>query len=254
MIANVHARLRYRLPVGCNVILRIAAARSTDQTLIAETLDSGGVAFAETPDAHGRMFRARAEGELAVDYRATVAIADRPGLAPGVGQDAWSALPGEVYPHLLPSRFCPSDQFLRFAARAFGALDGSAKVLAILDWIHANIDYVAGASDAATTAADTFVDRAGVCRDFTHLAITLIRAAGIPARAVAAYAVKLDPPDFHAVVEVWLGGQWWLLDPTRRAPVAGLIRIADGRDAADIAFLTTSAAVEFIDLSVMVRV
>ena len=71
--------------------------------------------------------------------------------------------------------------------------------MAILEWIHRNLDYVAGVSDAETTAERTFVDRAGVCRDFTHLGITLARALGIPARAVSAYALQLDPPDFHAI-------------------------------------------------------
>ena len=85
---------------------------------------------------------------------------------------------------------------------------------------------------------DTFVDRAGVCRDFTHLAITLFRAAGIPARAVSAYACKLDPPDMHAVAEVFLAGSWWLVDPTGKAPIEGLIRVATGLDATDIAFMT----------------
>ncbi len=93
---------------------------------------------------------------------------------------------------------------------------------------------------ATTGAAGTFIDRAGVCRDFTHLGLTLCRAAGIPARAVAAYALALDPPDFHAVFEVFLDGGWWLVDPTRLAPIAGMVRIAHGRDAADIAFLTTA--------------
>jgi transglutaminase-like putative cysteine protease len=82
--------------------------------------------------------------------------------------------------------------------------------------------------------------------------MTLCRAAGIPARAVAAYALALDPPDFHAVFEVFLDGGWWLVDPTRLAPVGGMVRIAHGRDAADIAFLTTSGIVEQVGHQVSV--
>ena len=100
------------------------------------------------------------------------------------------------------------------------------------------VDYRAGVSDCGTTALDTFVDRAGVCRDFTHLAISLVRAADIPARAVSAYAWKLEPPDLHAVAEVYLGGRWRMIDPTCRAPIDGLVRVATGLDAADIAFMT----------------
>ena len=62
---------------------------------------------------------------------------------------------------------------------------------------------------------------------------------GIPARAVSAYALDLNPPDFHAVFEVYLDGNWWLIDPTRLAPVEGIVRIGSGRDASDIAFLTS---------------
>lgn len=81
---------------------------------------------------------------------------------------------------------------------------------------------------------------AGVCRDFSHLGITLCRALNIPARAVSAYAFKLQPPDFHAVFEVFLDGGWWLVDPTRLAHVDGMVRIGVGRDAADVAFLSTT--------------
>ena len=90
-----------------------------------------------------------------------------------------------------------------------------------------------------TAAERTFVDRAGVCRDFTHLGITLSRALGIPARAVSAYALQLAPPDFHAIFEVFLENNWWLIDPTRLAPIEGIVRIGSGRDASDIAFLTS---------------
>ena len=83
--------------------------------------------------------------------------------------------------------------------------------------------------------------------------MTLCRAAGIPARAVAAYALHLDPPDFHAVFEVFLDGGWWLVDPTRLAPIGGMVRIAHGRDAADIAFLTTAGPVEAQSLAISVR-
>ena len=159
----------------------------------------------------------------------------------------------EVLPYLSPSRYCPSDQFGRFVTREFGDTSGGTRVLAILDWIGANIDYEHGVSDTETTAARTFIDRAGVCRDFTHLGMTLCRASGIPARAVSAYAHQLEPPDFHAVFEVWLDNGWWLVDPTRLAPVEGLVRIACGRDAADIAFLTTQGRCELVRQTVTVE-
>src|SRR6185369_9534561 len=80
--------------------------------------------------------------------------------------------------------------------------------------------------------------RAGVCRDFAHLGITFCQALGIPARYVSAYGWKLVPQDFHAVFEAYLGGRWYLFDPTRLTPPMGLIRVGVGRDAADTAFST----------------
>ena len=89
-------------------------------------------------------------------------------------QHLWSDLPNEVLPFLLPSHYCPSDKFMRFAQREFGAAgDGVGRVMAILEWIHDNVDYVAGVSSSETTGERTFVDRAGICRDFTHLGITM---------------------------------------------------------------------------------
>ena len=136
--------------------------------------------------------------------------------------------------------------------REFGDTAGGARGLAILNWITENVDYEHGVSDTETTAARTFIDRAGVCRDFTHLGMTLCRASGIPARAVSAFAHQLSPPDFHAIFEVWLDNGWWLVDPTGLAPVEGLVRIACGRDAADIAFLTTQERCQMVRQSVTV--
>ena len=148
-------------------------------------------------------------------YRAVVENNRRQLPPPSGCQHLWSDLPGEVLPFLLPSRFCPSDKFIRFAQRQFGgAGDGVARIMAILEWLYRHVDYVVGVSNAETTAERTFVDRAGVCRDFTHLGITLTRALGIPARAVSAFALQLDPSDFHAIFEVYLENDWWLIDPT----------------------------------------
>jgi transglutaminase-like putative cysteine protease len=138
---------------------------------------------------------------------------------------------------------------LRFAQREFGGSgDGVDRIMAILEWINRNLDYVVGVSDAETTAERTFVDRAGVCRDFTHMGITLARALGIPARAVNAYALQLDPPDFHAILEVFLEAAWWLIDPTRLAPIEGIVRIGSGRDA----FLTSDKQCRVVNQNIQV--
>lgn len=256
MKLHVRSELIYRFDPPTDAIYLIQAAQWPGQNVIEERLTaSSGVEFHEDidPDFGARTLRAHLSGEVKVVYEALVDNGLLQGVPSGVAQHDWNELPAEVLIYTRPSRYCPSDQFGRFVQRTFGDTTGGARVLAILDWIHHNIDYEPGASDSETTAARTFIDRAGVCRDFTHLGLTLCRASGIPARAVSAYAYQLTPPDFHAVFEVWLDGGWWMVDPTRLAPIEGLVRIASGRDAADIAFLTTQGECRMVRQSVTVR-
>lgn len=238
----IKAELLYTFAPGTQVILNIEASQSNDQIVLSESLDVRPpiqLLSDKAPDGD-RSIRAAFSGEATILYQAVVDNNLRQLLPTSGRQHLWSDLPNGVLPFLLPSRFCPSDKFMRFAQREFGgAGDGVARVMAILEWIHRNVDYVPGVSNAETTAERTFVDRAGVCRDFTHLGITLSRALGIPARAVSAYALQLEPPDFHAIFEVFLENNWWLIDPTRLAPIEGIVRIGSGRDATDIAFLTS---------------
>ena len=109
---------------------------------------------------------------------------------------------------------------------------------AISDWIFEHVAYQSGSSDETSSAVDTLEKRQGVCRDFAHLAVGFCRAMNIPARYVSVYADLLQPPDFHAVFEVFVGGMWYVLDPTRLAPLNGFVRIATGRDAADVSVAT----------------
>lgn len=180
-----------------------------------------------------------APGALTIRYEATVDLAAERADPATIGEVPLAEVPLAIFHYLLPSRFCPSDRLAAFAAREFGALPrGHARVTAICNWIYDNIAYIRGSSDAETSAIDTIVARAGVCRDFAHLGVTLCRALGIPARFVSCYALGLEPGDFHAVFEVWLGGRWWLFDPTRQAVLDGLVRIGAGRDAAEVSFAT----------------
>ena len=147
-------------------------------------------------------------------------------------------LPGETVQYLMPSRYCPSVQFQSFVDAEFGSLAGGEKVIAIRDWVQSHFSYVPGVSTAETTAADTFIRRQGVCRDYAHVVITLVRAAGIPARIASVYALGVEPQDFHAVAEVFIGGEWHLVDATGMAQEKAMAKIGIGRDAADVAFLT----------------
>jgi transglutaminase-like putative cysteine protease len=254
---RVRAELVYTFPENTQALVAIHVARTPDQSILSESL----VLSPDTPilqdmaDHHGeRRFRADLAGETSIVYEAIVENAKRAILPAGASLQSWLELPPPVLEFLLPSRYCPSDKFMSFAHREFGHLaPGGAQVLAVLEWVHAKVDYVPGSSHSATTAENTFVDRVGICRDFTHLGISLCRALNVPARAVSAYAWQLDPPDFHAVFKVYLDGAWWLVDPTRLVPVENLVRVATGRDAADIAFLTTSGTCECLNQAVSVE-
>tara|TARA_R110002167_G_scaffold27139_12_gene92644 strand:+ start:1294 stop:2070 length:777 start_codon:yes stop_codon:yes gene_type:complete len=256
MKLRVRSELVYRFDPPTDAVFQIHAAHWPGQRVLEETLTltpPNRFRLDEIAEFGTRPMRAALSGEVTVIYEGVVDNGRLTGLTADAVQHDWSDLPVEVLTYLWPSRYCPSDEFGRFVEREFGSLSGGAQVLAIVDWIGANVDYRFGVSDSETTASRTFIDRAGVCRDFTHLGITLCRAAGIPARAVSAYADQLSPPDFHAVFEVWLSDGWWLIDPTGLAPVAGLVRIASGRDAADIAFLSTQGACEMVHQTITVQ-
>lgn len=252
MVFRVEADLQYRFEQPCEVLLLVEAARSPDQAVSNESLavePTADVARIDDSVTGERRIVFTADGEVRVAYAAEVEVVLRDANLAGAPQTAVRDLPGEALRYLRGSRYCPSERFESFVDREFGKLSGGARVQAILDWIGEHVDYRAGASSSSTTAIDTFVERAGVCRDFTHLAIALCRAADIPARAVSAYAWKLDPPDMHAVAEVYLGGRWRLIDPTGKAPIEGLVRVATGLDAVDIAFMTIFGKAQLVGQS-----
>ena len=148
-------------------------------------------------------------------------------------------IPAEALVFIYPSRFCQSDLLARFAKREFNQDEsGFYRVTRICNWIFDRVEYLRGTTTPKTSAFDTATQLAGVCRDFAHLAIAFCRSLGIPARFVSAYAYGLNPPDFHAYIEAFLGGRWILFDPTRLSPQSSFMRIGHGRDAADTSFAT----------------
>ncbi|MGF3025381.1 transglutaminase-like domain-containing protein [Methylobacterium aquaticum] len=178
-------------------------------------------------------------GRFSLDYAAEVTLDPHRADPAGIAETPVKDLPLAILPYLLPSRFVSSDRLAPFAQAEFGdTAPGFARVTRICNWIHDHIAYVRGASDEETTADETLLKRAGVCRDFAHLGAAFCRALGIPARFVSCYADGLVPSDFHAVFEAYLDGRWWLFDATRQAHLDGLVRIGAGRDAAEIAFAT----------------
>jgi transglutaminase-like putative cysteine protease len=96
---------------------------------------------------------------------------------------------------------------------------GYTQVEEIRSWIHHNLEYKYGVSEATTDAMDTLNHGAGLCRDFWHVD-ALCRSLQIPARIVVGYLHQLDPMDLHAWFEAFVGGRWYTLTPRRRSPWA----------------------------------
>jgi transglutaminase-like putative cysteine protease len=139
--------------------------------------------------------------------------------------------------YLRPSRYAESDKFLGFAATEFQQYASADLLEKVSSWVGTRLNYVPGSSDPIDGATDTLLAGAGVCRDYAHLVIALLRALNVPARLVAVYAPGCQPMDFHAVAEAFVDGAWRVVDATCLAPRQSMVRIATGRDAADTAFL-----------------
>lgn len=251
---NLGSRLGYSIQAETPFVFNIEVQTGARQTIETEALTftpSLPVERWTMPESGNRYFRVIVPpGKLSVEYTATVTLDTVLQDPAAVTEIAAATLPLSVFPHLYPSRYCQSDKLERFARSTFGdAAPGYARVNAICNWIHDYVFYEGGVSDALTSAFDTVTQRAGVCRDFAHLAVALCRTLGIPARYVSAYAWRLDPPDFHAVFEAFLEGPngpgWYIFDPTRMSDPAGLVRIGIGRDAADVAFASPFGAVDY---------
>ncbi|GJF12465.1 putative transglutaminase-like protein [Mycolicibacterium cyprinidarum] len=167
-------------------------------------------------------------GTLEVDYAATIVGQTNP--APVTEYD--------LSMYLRPSRYAEADKFYGFAATEFDSyIDSTTLLEKVSTWVGGRLNYVPGSSDPIDGAVDTLLSGAGVCRDFAHLVVAMLRAVNVPARVVSVYAPGLYPMDFHAVAEAFVEGQWRVVDGTLLAPRQSLVRIATGRDAADIAFL-----------------
>lgn len=198
------------------------------------------------PDNLNRYVSVTAEpGPFEIHYEAEVTLDVHRSDPAEISELVLADIPLDIMPYLLPSRFVPSDRLAAFAQREFGHLErGHSRVTAICNWIYDNIEYRRGSSDEQTTATESLLRRAGVCRDFSHLGIAFCRALDIPARFVSCYAYGLEPRDFHAVFECYLSGRWWMFDATRQADLDGLVRIGVGRDAAEIAFASPFGEIE----------
>lgn len=232
---------------GADFIFNIHAAHTACQRVASETLQLSQPIEPRmhTDRASGnRDLRVHAgPGELRVDYAATVDLMHHREPPEQIREVPVRDLPPEALSYIYPSRYCQSDRLGKMAIREFGGLrQGYMRVQAIRDWVHSRVAFVSNTSNANTSAMDTLIDQVGVCRDFAHLMIALCRAVSIPARFATGIDYGADPAlgpqDFHAYVEVFVGNRWYIFDPSGTAIPMGFVRMATGRDAADVAFAT----------------
>jgi transglutaminase-like putative cysteine protease len=228
----VTAEMDLEIGASVDLILQIAAARTAPISQERLTVTQGGRACMPTEivDQSGnRLHRLAAQpGTLEVRYEATV---DGP-AATSPTSDL------DTITYLRPSRYCQSDEVFQQARRQFGGLTGHDLISAVSDFVATSTTYAPGLSQLTDSAVTTLMTGQGVCRDYAHLVIALLRAMDVPARYAACYAPGLQPMDFHAVAEAYLDGAWYVIDATRLAHRRSLVRIATGRDAADCAFLS----------------
>lgn len=253
ILARSH--LVYDVKCATTLLVNVAVANTPRQTILDEHF-TVTPAVQETPlpvgEERNRFVRLLlAPGRTEISYEARVQLDHHTEDAPGIEETDYSALPPHVMTYLNPSRYCESDRLANYAFAEFGHLPPNyQRVMAICDWIYANIEYRSGSTTSLSTACDVLLQRTGVCRDFAHLGISFCRALGVPARYVSGYACELEPPDFHGFFEAYLSGRWYLFDPTHLAPTGGLVRIGVGRDAADTAFATIWGQAELESKSV----
>jgi hypothetical protein len=232
---------------GADFVFNIHAAHTPSQVVSGEHLSLSQAIVPQIhtdPTTRNRYMRLRAlPGELKVSYTATVDMTHHFCDPSQIAEVPVQRLPPEVISYIYPSRYCQSDQFSQLANTEFGQMwQGYCRVQAIQDWVQKQVTYISNTSDSNTSAIETLHQRAGVCRDFAHLMIALCRALNIPARFVTGTDYGSDPAlrpsDFHAYVEVYVGGRWYMFDPSGTAMPMGMVRFGTGRDAADVAFAT----------------
>lgn len=231
---TVTADLRVKIVSDVQLAFQVAVANPDDLDFdehIEINLDGAPASFAELRTASGgRLWLLDApSGELVLSYSASIDAI--PHAVPGTA--------AERLEYLRPSRYCESDRMTGLANQLFRDLDRSDLLAAVSSWVGTHLDYVSGSSGPTDGAVDTLLAGRGVCRDYAHLAVCLLRGLGIPARLTAVYAPGLNPMDFHAVAEALIDDTWFVIDPTLLAPRQSLVRIATGRDAADTSFLSS---------------
>jgi transglutaminase-like putative cysteine protease len=247
---RVGCEFSFDVPAPVAAVVQVQPRTAARQRVVEETLSS-------TPDAERRPYEDLfgnsctrmliPAGPFTLQYDARVEVPRTPDEVDLNAPELLATeLPDDVLLYLMPSRFCLSDVLADEAWDRFGSLPhGWARVQTIVDVVHDHLVFGYGTSSPTYTAADAFAAGKGVCRDYAHLAISFCRALHIPARYVFGYLPDIDvapdpaPMDFAAWMEVWLGDRWWTFDPRNNQQRVGRVVIGRGRDAVDVAMVTT---------------
>lgn len=229
------AHLELYLHGEADLIFSIAVAHGVDvnESLTIRTGDRE-LEVHEVDGRHGtRLHRLTGpRGPMVIDYAAEVTGRAEPAAVEEL----------DIIEYRRPSRYCESDTLFATARSEFAGVQGKELLDAVSSWVGDRISYVVGASQPTDGAVATLLARRGVCRDFAHLVVALLRSLDVPARLASVYAPGLSPMDFHAVAEAYVDGAWHVVDATALAPRSTLLRIATGQDASEVAFLSQHGA------------
>lgn len=250
MLIHVGCELQFQVPLPVLLLIKLYLHPSEHPKLrTPEILDIyPPVAIEEFSDEYGnRVGRVRLpQGRVKLCTETVIEDNAQPDeMNPTAEQHPVEALPVEVLPYLLGSRYCEVDRLYETAWSLFSDTPpGWARVQAVCNWVHHHVQFGYAHTRVTKTAYDVYIERTGVCRDFMHLAVTFCRCLHIPARCVAGYLGDIGVPpqplpmDFSGWFEAYLGGRWYTFDARHNQPRIGRVLMTRGRDAVDTAFTT----------------
>ena len=239
MWLRTSCEITFDVSVPMPLILMLRPRSGAQQWVANEVCTSTpGVQVTEFTDSFGNLCERliAPPGEFTIHRSAHVSTADGIDVSPGAPFDEVSNLPHEVLTYLHPSRYCESDRFMELGQELVDGVEpGYDQVARIVEWIRTSVRFNPDSSNFQMSAVEVNQQREGVCRELTHLGIALSRSLSIPARIVVGYLHELEPMDFHAWFEAYVGGRWYTFDATQAVPRGGRVAVGYGRDAADVA-------------------
>ena len=231
--------ITFDVNVPTPLLLMLRPLSGAHQRVVDETFTlRPKVPVVEYLDSYGNLSRrlTAPSGEFSIRSSSDVLALDDIDVAPGAPFVEVQDLPDTLLTYLHPSRYCECDRFIDLGRELVdGTKPGYDQVARIEEWIRTSVRYNPGSSNFQMSAVEVNQQREGVCRELAHLGIALCRSLCIPARIAVGYLHGLEPMDFHAWFEAYVGGRWYTFDATQGAPRGGRVTIGYGRDAADVA-------------------